>query len=95
MAFSYRLFDTKADTKIDSKSYKASFLSRPFLTPLHVLYKTHPYFQRTPHVIRAHMWRQGPHAQSAFQRISITRRFFGRTRQAFGQRLVSFRYLPA
>ena len=32
-------FDTKADTKIDSKSYKASFLSRPFLTPLHVFIK--------------------------------------------------------
>lgn len=45
MAFSYRLFDTKGDTKIESKLYKASFFIAPFLlTPLHVLYKTHPYF---------------------------------------------------
>lgn len=29
------------------------------------------------------MWRQGPHAQSSFQRFSITRRFFGGTRHAF------------
>lgn len=47
MAFSYRLDtkgDTKTDTKIESKLYKGHFYRLFLLTPLHILYKTHPYF---------------------------------------------------
>ena len=40
------------------------------------------------------MWRQGPYAQSAFQRISITRQFFGGTRQPFGLLPVLTRMMP-